>query len=67
MAYNVGDRVQLISGGPIMTVEGINELGNVDCTWFFQNKLEHGCFKPGTLKPIGDGQPRSAIRPLRMA
>jgi uncharacterized protein YodC (DUF2158 family) len=48
--WNVGDRVQLQSGGPIMTVDEIGPDG-VLCQWFGGNtKLEYGTFKPQALK-----------------
>ena len=31
--FSVGDTVQLKSGGPIMTIEGVDEKG-VNCVWF---------------------------------
>jgi len=32
MPFNVGDVVQLKSGGPLMTVTGVGS--NITCTWF---------------------------------
>ena len=47
---NVGDEVQLKSGGPIMTIEKI--LGNIaTCVWFDKNDLKRGAFQLETLKP----------------
>lgn len=34
MKFKIGDVVVLKSGGPEMTVENIDEQGNVTCTWF---------------------------------
>lgn len=47
--FNVGDLVQLKSGGPAMTVAGIDSQ-SVDCTWFDGPKLTSGSFIAGTLK-----------------
>jgi len=48
--YKVGDIVQLKSGGPKMTIDGIEE-GEYLCKWFAGSKVEWGSFKPETLKP----------------
>ena len=32
--FNLGDQVQLKSGGPIMTVEKVTSHGTVTCSWF---------------------------------
>lgn len=40
--FEVGDVVQLNSGGPMMTVESVNGEG-VFCIWFTNGRLE--CFK----------------------
>ncbi len=34
MNLKIGDVVALKSGGPDMTVENVDEQGNVTCTWF---------------------------------
>ena len=55
----VGDIVQLISGGPEMTVAALNaqhvvqsSLGRVSCQWFAGKKLEHGYFPADSLKKV---------------
>ena len=37
----IGDVVQLKSGGPKMTVLGVNTSGDVRCGWFDKNALFH--------------------------
>lgn len=47
--FSVGDVVQLKSGGPIMTVAGID--GNdVNCVWFDGPKQNGGQFPAAALK-----------------
>ena len=48
--WKVGDRVQLNSGGPIMTVDSFTTLG-VLCQWFVEGKkLEWGTFQAAALR-----------------
>jgi len=47
--FKTGETVQLISGGPIMTVEEITYDGEVRCQWFAGKKLESGNFLPDSL------------------
>jgi uncharacterized protein YodC (DUF2158 family) len=48
MAFKEGERVQLKSGGPLMTVEGYED-GYVVCVWFEGTKQKRATFKEGTL------------------
>lgn len=49
--FEIGDLVQLLSGGPVMTVHSIHELGGmVGTTWFSGRKLERATFNPDTLR-----------------
>ena len=49
-AWKIGDRVQLNSGGPTMTVDAINDDGTVRCTWFDDKKeLKSESFHPDTI------------------
>ena len=51
--FEVGDTVQLKSGGPTMTVEVVGERygeETVWCTWFVGTKLQRDTFKPGALQ-----------------
>ncbi len=60
--FNVGDIVQLISGGPEMTVAEVRAqhvptiyAGKISCQWFAGKKLEHGYFPADSLvKVIAD-------------
>lgn len=49
--FNVGDQVVLKSGGPVMTVTGVEVLtlrgGEYRCSWFGGKKLEGGSFPGG--------------------
>ena len=47
---NVGDEVQLKSGGPIMTIESIKDLW-ATCVWFDKNDIKSGDFQLKTLIP----------------
>ena len=54
MAFNIGDLVELKSGGPKMTVTRVDNLGIrtiVRCTWFAGSKKEQGDFPSETLVP----------------
>lgn len=50
--FNVGDVVELKSGGPEMTVSKPaynTQPDEVDCQWFGGRKLEHGKFPKASL------------------
>jgi len=50
--FEIGEVVQLKSGGPKMTVgqnPGAFSNPGVFCQWFAGSKLEHGFFAPATL------------------
>jgi uncharacterized protein YodC (DUF2158 family) len=56
MTPKVGDVVQLKSGGPLMTVTGV-EAGmdgtpNVDCVWFDKTEQKYGTFPAAVLKVV---------------
>lgn len=50
--YKVGDVVQLKSGGPLMTISSLSNLGGTDygCTWFNGKKLERARFEEEILQ-----------------
>jgi uncharacterized protein YodC (DUF2158 family) len=49
--HKQGDVVVLKSGGPQMTVTGIESNGRVKVTWFDdKNQLQHATFEPGVLE-----------------
>ncbi len=52
---NVGDVVQLNSGGPEMTVTEVDAEG-VHTTWFAGAKREVGYFQNGTLRLIAKSE-----------
>tara|TARA_B100000315_G_scaffold236682_1_gene252732 strand:- start:3703 stop:3876 length:174 start_codon:yes stop_codon:yes gene_type:complete len=48
----VGDTVRLKSGGPLMTVEHIDEtegIASVLCSWFVEDEKKTSLFPPETL------------------
>ncbi|MGJ7533937.1 MULTISPECIES: YodC family protein [unclassified Variovorax] len=55
MNFKVGDRVELKSGGPVMTVSNLNNNGTVHCIWFatVDASTPSGfSFHAETLKPL---------------
>ncbi len=55
--FEVGEIVQLKSGGPKMTIAGVDTTSantpakrGIYCQWFAGKKLEEGYFKPESLK-----------------
>ena len=59
MAFNIGDVVQLNSGGPKMTVEKMRQDGNVDCVWFDGTAQKYGTFHANALKHYESPQGQS--------
>ena len=53
MNLKIGDTVQLKSGGPIMTVENIED-NFVRCVWFEKNQVQRAAFPPVTLAKEAD-------------
>lgn len=49
--FNAGDLVQLLSGGPTMTVQEVFST-KLRCHWFSGKKLESGLFAPESLKRV---------------
>ena len=52
MAFDIGDTVQLKSGGPIMTVGGETDRGKFECYWFHDAEPKWHTFKPEMLRPV---------------
>ena len=52
---NKGDVVELKSGGPKMTVVGIDD-DTIWCEWFDTDKVTSGAFDAITLKSVGEDQ-----------
>ncbi len=49
--FKVGDEVILKSGGPVMTVQEVEDTDTVVCQWFVDGKkLEYGSFPMASLK-----------------
>ena len=50
--FQVGDLVQLKSGGPVMTVNRIPDRGekNISCVWFAGSKDQQAYFNPLALQ-----------------
>jgi uncharacterized protein YodC (DUF2158 family) len=69
--FKAGDSVQLKTGGPIMTVESIDEIvyeGNVQvqCAWFdAKHKRQSDYFAPGALRKVEE-QTDNTTRPLNV-
>lgn len=53
--YKAGQSVQLKSGGPKMTVDGIAYNGYIQCTWFDDNELKSARLAPASLSPVASG------------
>ena len=47
--FKIGDHVQLSSGGPVMTVEGVNSDGSLACVWWQKDEYKRGSFDPAVL------------------
>ena len=50
--FKIGDVVKLKSGGPTMTVNNIEENGEIYCQWFAggYDKAREGYFPPNSLE-----------------
>ena len=53
MGFKTGQSVQLKSGGPPMTIEGIAYNGLVLCKWFDNGTLNGARFTPSAIRPCG--------------
>ncbi len=51
--FNIGDTVQLKSGGPIMTIESFDE-EDLNCVWFVNLTTEplRQCFPSETVRKV---------------
>lgn len=53
MSFQVGDVVQLKSGGPQMVVTYVGERGDCRCDWFVQDtSVQNYNFPPQALEPV---------------
>jgi len=50
--FEIGDVVQLRSGGPKMTVHGLVSDGDIVCQWFEGNEVHEESFPKDALKKI---------------
>ncbi|MFJ6328106.1 MULTISPECIES: YodC family protein [unclassified Rhizobium] len=59
MAFKIGERVTLKSGGPSMTVDTVKSDGDLYCVWFNQSdrtwEIKGHSFKQETLRSIDQG------------
>jgi uncharacterized protein YodC (DUF2158 family) len=59
--FERGETVQLLSGGPGMTVQQHLSDGDVRCQWFAGSELSSGDFRPESLKKLGTEASTSEI------
>ena len=52
--FEVGDVVQLKSGGPIMTVSS-TEGSHLFCEWFDNGEAKNGYYPPAALQAVSEG------------
>ena len=52
--FKVGDVVQLKSGGPEMTIEGIGDEGWADCVWFSGLEAKRESFPLDALQTVSN-------------
>lgn len=50
--FEIGDVVELRSGGPRMTVHGLVSDGDVVCQWFESSEVHEGNFPKEVLKKV---------------
>ncbi len=57
--FTAGEIVRLKSGGPKMTVAGVDMLGEVICQWFTRENrdLQRSTFPVASLEKVKDGLP----------
>lgn len=48
----IGDLVKLKSGGPAMTVNNIQENGQIYCQWFVRKEAREEYFSPNALQLV---------------
>jgi uncharacterized protein YodC (DUF2158 family) len=51
--FNLGTKVRLISGGPVMTVSGVDQLGFIICFWFDKSPQTYS-FPENVLSEVED-------------
>jgi uncharacterized protein YodC (DUF2158 family) len=60
--WKPGDTVQLMSGGPAMTVAGEDQLGKVICEWFVGSNAQSKSFNAAVLKKYEPPKPTRVVR-----
>ena len=60
--WKPGDKVQVKSGGPPMTVAGEDHLGKVICEWFVGTNQKSGTFNAAVLEKYEPPKPRRIMR-----
>lgn len=55
-SYDVGTKVRLASGGPLMTVTSVNSGGSLQCTWYRDGTedFKSATFNPSALVRVAD-------------
>ncbi len=53
MTFQIGDRVRLNSGGPLMAIYDVDYWGNVCCNWLAGAELRAATFPPACLEDAG--------------
>ena len=64
--FKPGDKVQLKSGGPVMTVAAVPDIpldgAKINCQWFSGSKLQDGWFNPSSLVSANDDGKYDSVR-----
>lgn len=67
MSFQIGDVIELKSGGPKMTVSAISESGVLECTWFnSENMIQTGHFNKALVQIYKKPRPRPLARGMRL-
>ena len=61
-AMQIGDVVQLRSGGPTMTIRSIESTGEAKCAWFWNGRVRHHTFSIHLLIPVDEKEDGGLIQ-----